>query len=529
MRRAALYARFSTEHQSDRSVDDQLALCEGFARAQGLTITGRYFDRARSGTTVHGRDGLSELLQDARAGGFDVIIVEALDRLSRDQEDLAGLHKRLTFLGIEIVAVHDGKADALQVGIRGLVSSLWIADLKHKIRRGMTGRVKDGKSAGGRAYGYRPTPGDPGKPTVHEAEAAVIRRIFAEYLAGRSPRDIAIGLNTEGVPAPRGASWQPEIIGGNPKRGHGILRNSIYAGRLVWNRVKMVRDPDTGRRVSRPNPPDQWQHADAPQLAIIDADTWDAVQARLQARSIGPVRRERDRRGRILSGLLRCGECGGSLYVHEQSGPFPRVMCRAAKMKACANGRTYNLHAIERAVIDGVAERLKHPDAIRKWLEEQQSERRADSKARARVQQDVERLRAKITRMSRMLVEGRVAEDFFDTEMPQVRAELAALEARLAASPATPVVTLHPASVASYADALADLGRVLTTGHEDRDLIEAFRLLIDRVTIVNGPEKTVICEVVGPLGPLLDRHCHLLVAEVRFPKVATFLWGRFAA
>lgn len=176
-RRAAIYARFSTDLQSERSVDDQLDLCAAFAASQGCEVIDRYADHARSGTTTIGRDGLSRLLSDARAGRFDVVIVEALDRLSRDQEDLAGIHKRLSFIGIEIVAVHDGRADALQVGIRGLVSSLWIADLKHKIRRGMGGRVKDGKVAGGRAYGYRPTPGDPGRPAINDDEAEVIRRM----------------------------------------------------------------------------------------------------------------------------------------------------------------------------------------------------------------------------------------------------------------------------------------------------------------------------------------------------------------
>lgn len=207
MPRAAIYARYSTELQSYRSVDDQIDLCRAFAQAQGITVVATYDDRARSGTTTHGRDGLSRLVQDARAGAFDTIVVEALDRLSRDQEDLAGLHKRLTFAGVEIIAVHDGKADALQVGIRGLVSSLWIADLKTKIRRGMSGRVRDGLSAGGRAYGYRPTPGAPGRPTIYEPEAEIVRRIFADYLAGTVPRNIAKALNAEGVPGPRGVRW----------------------------------------------------------------------------------------------------------------------------------------------------------------------------------------------------------------------------------------------------------------------------------------------------------------------------------
>jgi DNA invertase Pin-like site-specific DNA recombinase len=66
-----------------------------------------YEDKARSGGSIMGRDGLLRLLDQAKDRSFDVVVVEALDRLSRDMEDLAGIHKRLSFLGIEIRAVHD--------------------------------------------------------------------------------------------------------------------------------------------------------------------------------------------------------------------------------------------------------------------------------------------------------------------------------------------------------------------------------------------------------------------------------------
>ena len=136
--------------------------------------------------------------------------------------------------------------------------------------------VRDGRHAGGRAYGYRPTPGKPGVMTICEEEAAVIRRIFADYIAGKTPRQIAGALNAEHIPPPRGTRWNASTINGNATRGHGLLLNPIYAGRLIWNRVRMVRDPDTGRRVSRPNPESEWQTADVPELAIVDAETWQA-------------------------------------------------------------------------------------------------------------------------------------------------------------------------------------------------------------------------------------------------------------
>lgn len=205
MQRAALYARYSTDLQSERSIEDQAALCRGFAERSGYAVSHEFHDCARSGASMLGRDGLVRLLAAAADKAFDVLVVEALDRLSRDQADLATIYKRLTFQGVTIVAVHDGKADQVQVGIRGLVGALYLTDLAHKVRRGMAGVVKDGRHAGGRAFGYRPVAGQPGAMTIEEGEAAIVRRIFAAYLAGERPRDSAATQQREHPAAARPA------------------------------------------------------------------------------------------------------------------------------------------------------------------------------------------------------------------------------------------------------------------------------------------------------------------------------------
>uniref|UniRef100_UPI00273DAF2F recombinase family protein n=1 Tax=Oceaniradius stylonematis TaxID=2184161 RepID=UPI00273DAF2F len=262
MQRAAIYARFSTDLQNDRSVEDQHALCRTFAEREGLNPILQFEDRAQSGATLVGRNGIARLMRAAQNGQYSVLIVEALDRLSRDQEDLAHIWKRLSFLGIEIRAVHDGTADAIQVGIRGLLGNLFLTDLAHKVRRGMDGVVRDGRHAGGKAYGYAPVPGQPGELEIVREEAETVRRIFKEYAAGRTPREIAHDLNADQVPPPRGKHWTASTINGNKTRHHGILLNELYAGVLVWNRVRMIKNPDTGRRVSRPNPEEEWKRTE---------------------------------------------------------------------------------------------------------------------------------------------------------------------------------------------------------------------------------------------------------------------------
>jgi DNA invertase Pin-like site-specific DNA recombinase len=272
MQRAAIYARFSTDLQNERSIDDQAALCRKYAESQDLTIVATFEDRARSGGSILGRDGLFQLMEQARAGAFEVIVVEALDRLSRDMEDLAGIHKRLSFLGVQIRAVHEGVVNTVLVGLRGLVGQLYREDNAHKVRRGLAGRVDRGLNAGGLTYGYAPMAGEPGRRAIVETEAEIVRRIFREYAAGRTPRDIAHDLNRDGVAPPRGRAWNASTINGNSQRGTGILHNELYVGRLVWNKVRMVKNPDTGRRVSRPNLKEVWHTAEVPDLAIVPGE-----------------------------------------------------------------------------------------------------------------------------------------------------------------------------------------------------------------------------------------------------------------
>jgi DNA invertase Pin-like site-specific DNA recombinase len=220
MKRAALYARFSSDLQRDQSIEDQLYLCRTHAARMGWQVVAEFCDRARSGASLIGRDGLMELVAASKLDNFDLVVVESLDRLSRDQEDLAGLHKRFKFGGIGLEAVHGGTADTVQIGVRSLLGSLFLEDLKNKTRRGMAGVVREGRNAGGKSYGYKPVPGKPGELVIVEHEAAIVRRVWQEYADGKPPRSIAATLNAENIPAPRGAEWRANTIGGHAGRGH---------------------------------------------------------------------------------------------------------------------------------------------------------------------------------------------------------------------------------------------------------------------------------------------------------------------
>jgi hypothetical protein len=124
----------------------------------------------------------------------------------------------------------------------------------------------------------------------------------------------------------------------------------------------MVRDPSTGKRVSRINPESEWQYADAAHLRIVDRETFEAAQARKNAETRpGGVRTHGNRR-RILSGLLRCGSCGGGMTAHDVYAGRRRIVCSAVKESgSCDNTRRYYLDEIEREVVESLLDELDQP------------------------------------------------------------------------------------------------------------------------------------------------------------------------
>ena len=169
----------------------------------------------------------------------------------------------------------------LHIGLKGTMSALFLKDLAEKTRRGHIGRLKSGRVPGGKLYGYDVVKGDEkGLRTVNEAEAAIVRRIFAEYVAGRSPLDIVGDLNREGVPAPRGGAWGSSTINGSTRRQNGIIGSRLYIGNIVYNRQRFVKDPATGRRTPVVNPGSEWLVHTVPELAIVPREVFDAAQAR---------------------------------------------------------------------------------------------------------------------------------------------------------------------------------------------------------------------------------------------------------
>lgn len=503
MSRVALYARYSDDKQSPHSIEDQFRICRMHADKQGWPVVETYSDAGISGSTVIFRPGFQALLRDALAGKFDVVVAEALDRLSRDQEDIAAAFKRLRFAGVPIVTLSEGEISELHVGLKGTMNALFLKDLAAKTHRGIRGRVEAGKVGCGNAYGYKVirTIDEAGRVSTGEREiiadeAQVIRRIFRDYAAGKSPRRIAIELNEEGVPAPWGGRWSDTSIRGNRALGSGIINNEFYVGEMIWNRRRRMKHPDTGRISLRFNPESEWVHVQAPHLQIVSDELWAAARAKQSSlvhvyeenmtkhrSALAAMRRPKT----LLSGLIVCGVCGGS--VAKRSGN--RFGCSNHNLgNGCSNKRTIVRDVLEARVLKGLKERLVTPDAIahamRTFIEESN---RLNHQRRATRGGDVVRLekaRKAIAGIVRAIEDGGYTRPLME-RLKGLEAEAVALEAKLA-EPVADLPDLHPNIAELYRRKVERLSEALSQPEECNEAAEALRAVIKEIILTPGPK-----------------------------------------
>ena len=200
MRRAAVYARYSSDNQRETSIDDQIGSCAAYARLNNMFIDPRhvYKDAATSGS-LRDRDGLTKMMDAAREKQFDVILVDDLSRLSRNNVQMLMHIGELTFLGIPLCAVADNldtsdEDSKLSYLVIGIVNEVYIDDLRKKTIRGQLGQKQRGFFIGEHTYGYKSEPfgevkidkkgrarPDGYKMSMVPAEVAVVKRIFTLF------------------------------------------------------------------------------------------------------------------------------------------------------------------------------------------------------------------------------------------------------------------------------------------------------------------------------------------------------------
>ena len=306
--RVGIYARVSTDTQQARAtIGSQLQTLRDRIAAEGDELIEEFTDDGYSGARLD-RPGLDRLRDAAETGAIDAVWCLSPDRLARSYayqililDEFARYQVPVRFADAPPLDDPQGR---LLVQIQGVIAEHERAKFAERGRRGKLYRSRAGEVLATKIpYGYRRVPRGPDGAAhliIHEPEAAVVRRIFADFLAGDSLRHLAVALSAEGIASPEGKPvWRLSTI-------CRLLRNEAYAGRLYWNRTQTSYDPALGRTRATLRPREEWIEIPIP--AIIDEATLEAVAATARDNSsYSPRRTEPDTF--LLRRLLRCAHC----------------------------------------------------------------------------------------------------------------------------------------------------------------------------------------------------------------------------
>lgn len=429
-RRVALYARYSSDQQRAASIEDQFRNCRRRADSEGWSIAETYADEAMSGADSN-RPQYQAMLAAASRREIDILLIDDLSRLSRDQVESERVIRRLEFLGIRIIAVTDGydsetKAATrkIQRGVKNLINEMRLDELREQVHRGLTGQAMKNYWCGGRPYGYRLKPildpsqndayGNPARiGTVLELDpeqADIVRKIFEGYARGFSHFSIARSLNERGIPSP-GSTWKRQV-----RRCRGwvgsavrvILMNPLYTGLVRWNVSQFLRDPDSGKYKRRRRSRDEWVSHRDEALRIISDELFEHVQERFRSRA-NPDKRLRTggKAKYLLSGLMYCESCGSNYVL----GDREKYVCSSyMNGRACANDIRVRRDTAEAAVLQRVRDQLREPARVAAMISEMQNHlasllREQAAKSRE-APQELKELDSRLERLRRRLRDG---------------------------------------------------------------------------------------------------------------------------
>jgi len=351
------------------------------------------------------------MLRDARQKKFQVILCKTQSRFTRDMELVEKyIHGLFPVWGIRFIAVADNadtevKGNKKARQINGLVNEWYLEDLSENVRMVFDMKRREGKYIGGSpVYGYRKDPQDKNRIVVDWPAASVVQQIFQWSLEGRGRQSIARALNEQGIPSP--AQYKEERDGGHPAGKDQslwskiavwrILRNEMYTGVMIQGRRKKV-SYKSKRLIDMPE--EAWYRVEGTHEAIIDPETFRAVQRGLEARARSDGKGE----AHVLSGLVRCMDCGSVMTktTNCQQGR-PRTSYLRCKRYA-DSGEACTRHSIRLDQLEElVTERMRR--YIREWYvpEKLEAEPGRDAQREA-LEQEKRTLEAQVEKRSQAL------------------------------------------------------------------------------------------------------------------------------
>ena len=463
--RIAIYARCSSQGQAEKdlSIPAQLEAARDRARREGWEVVKEFVDEAETARTAD-RPSFQQMIADARRKPrpFERILVWKFSRFARNREDSVIYKRLLEKHGVRLISlnepVDDTPAGQMLEGILEVLDEFYSANLAEDTVRGMRHNASLGFHNGGTTpVGYRiKRTGDEHSPKgVFEPDpeyAPVVKRVFAEALAGHGCVSIASTLNDEGLYAPRGRPWTKERIGY-------MLRNEVYTGVRSWG-VGGKR-----RQAGKADPPIRIVDSHE---ALVTVEDFARVQAVMKNRRRDVIHPRRLGGRYLLSGLLVCGYCGKLFVGHgAKSGKVHYYGCQTKSKRGAKACRATLLNTVQAdaAVTDQLREVVLTPEHFGELVRLVNEEMAARTESAGEELDAVEAQLAAARRKAMLLWEGVEAERMpMEMAAPRIRhwnARADELQARREVlrqhTRGTPGYSVEESTIANYVEGLRDL------------------------------------------------------------------------
>ncbi|AMN37093.1 MULTISPECIES: recombinase family protein [Clostridium] len=426
----AIYCRVSTDEQAEfgYSIDEQKRLLEEWCKANDYIIYKCYSDRGISGKNIKDRPALKELLSDAKAGKFDMVISWKINRVSRKLEDVLKIvnlleKNNITFKSYSEPFETDTPAGRMQFQMMALIGEFERGTIAQNVKMGMIAKAKSGNWCGGRVLGYDLVPNNSpeeekkgkNKLEINEKEAEIVRFIFNEYSKGKGYKAITNKMNKLGYKTKKGNNFSVGSI-------RDILTNPVYIGEIRYN----VRQnwSEKRRRNINPNP----IRVKGKHEAIIDRELWDKVQLILESKKGKPSRIYDGEYP--LTGILRCPKCGAGMVISRTTntladGTKKRIAyycCGNWKNKGTSvcNSNTIRVDKANEYVFKKIEELVSNEAMIKAVVKNINKERKDKVKPAKRLLSDIDKELEKLDKRKRKIFEA-YEDDIITKEEFQIR------------------------------------------------------------------------------------------------------------
>ncbi|GFN31668.1 recombinase family protein [Paenibacillus xylaniclasticus] len=432
--RCAIYARVSTSLDSQKdSLESQVSYFENHIKEKGWELVDVYADEGITGTSTARRESLKRLLRDAERGLFDVVLIKALSRLSRDTADTLHIVRTLHSHNVTLFSSREGEInDEMVLAVISAVNQRQSEDTSYNVSWGIAVKLREGKFHGTPPFGYDKV--KPGKLVPNPVHAPTVQLIFNLYLnEGMGVQAIANYLNDKGILPSRknGTKWHDSSL-------RLILTNRHYTGDLVQGRSKVdsndkIHLQKKGYKKRHKIDEDDWIVVPNAHEPIITREQFEAVQEKMKEKS-KRVFRGRGRKS-LFARVAYCADCGAGMNFKNDRQSYVCSTYQKNGSKKCSS-HIIKHNVLKQVVLDNLKDLIQNSLNMQSLVDvtiQRAGVRKNNAvKELDKVQREIGKLDKEIVQLTRKWTSGEIDKELFNACCGAIKNERQALEERMA-------------------------------------------------------------------------------------------------